>query len=174
MTEKKTIPRSDAKTHINVLGQELVGRLVLVEHVGIDTGAGQSAAEEEAKQSKRAQHDQSAQEPHPFSPSTAENIPSAESTDGPPRRQRDSRVHSASRGLEAARAAQNGREGPGSGRHYSRVHGVRVWWEARGGGLLDVAQSDANGSSECDDGTTQLADYSVLDGASVEHNGCNI
>lgn len=37
-------------THVNVLCQELVGGLVFLEDVGVDTGAGEGAAEEETEQ----------------------------------------------------------------------------------------------------------------------------
>ena len=37
-------------THVDVLGQELVARLVLAQHVAVDAGAGERAAEEEAEE----------------------------------------------------------------------------------------------------------------------------
>jgi hypothetical protein len=40
----------NAKTHVDILGQELVGCLVLLQNVCVDAGAGKRAAEEEAEE----------------------------------------------------------------------------------------------------------------------------
>lgn len=40
-------------THVDVLGQEVVGRLVLLEEVAIGGAAGEEAAEKEAKEAGR-------------------------------------------------------------------------------------------------------------------------
>lgn len=40
----------NAKTHVDILGQEFVGRLVLLQDVCVDAGAGKGAAEEETEE----------------------------------------------------------------------------------------------------------------------------
>jgi hypothetical protein len=46
--------QSDAETHVDILSQELVRRLVLLQGIVVDGGAGQGAAEEETEEPKRA------------------------------------------------------------------------------------------------------------------------
>ena len=45
---------SDAKTHVDILRQELVGSRVLLEEVAVDGAAGERGAEKEAKEPARA------------------------------------------------------------------------------------------------------------------------
>lgn len=42
--------KSDAITHVNVLGQQVVRRLVVLQRVGVDAGAREGASEEEAEE----------------------------------------------------------------------------------------------------------------------------
>lgn len=48
--ERERETQSDAETHVNVLGEQLVGGLVLLDGVVVYGGAGEGAAKEEAKQ----------------------------------------------------------------------------------------------------------------------------
>jgi hypothetical protein len=50
---KRTMRLSDGDTHVEILSQKVVGRLVLVEHVGVDGAAGEGAAHEEAEEAVR-------------------------------------------------------------------------------------------------------------------------
>lgn len=45
---------SDAKTHVDILRQELVRGLVFLEEIRVDAGAGEGAAEEEAEETAEA------------------------------------------------------------------------------------------------------------------------
>lgn len=43
---------SNAETHVDIFCQKLVGELVLLDQIGIDTGAGDRASEEKAEETR--------------------------------------------------------------------------------------------------------------------------
>lgn len=51
--KKRPTGRSDALTHVDVLGQKVVGGLVFLDEVGVDAGAGECGPDEEAEESVR-------------------------------------------------------------------------------------------------------------------------